>query len=74
MPIVLDANTRSLSVGGFSDELYTRFWVCPNCEFERIPRAFEYDVPDAEDHRYRTARYCPGCGDYITWKDNAVTS
>lgn len=42
-----------------TDELFTEFYTCPGCFFQRVPHGrydMEYD-----------AKYCPGCGRELEW-------
>ena len=42
-----------------TDELYTEFYACPACLFERVPYSRNED-------KY-IANYCPGCGGELEW-------
>lgn len=50
-----------------TDELTTRFYACPHCEYERIPFGAGWGTSEEERTPEHDARFCPGCGAKIEW-------
>jgi hypothetical protein len=64
---------RTSQYDGETDELCTKFYSCPSCGFERVPKSKgddytrqTYDHPEDD----LSARYCPGCCTLIEWIDD----
>jgi len=65
-----DAPGQSPNAMPFTDELCTEFYVCPRCDFARIPHFIPHPYHDAPgDADTVTAKFCPGCGGAVIWHD-----
>lgn len=54
---------------GVTDELCVEFYECFDCRFQRVPKMLRNAGMslDASDELVMTAKYCPGCGQWIRW-------